>query len=86
MRIFVILGKSASGKDTIFQRVLAECNLNPIVYYTTRPRRTGETHGKDYYFVTDKNGKFYFHKTSSEQDKTINSLQKQGLWIYEYFD
>ncbi len=39
-----------------------------------------------FYFVTDKNGKFYFHKTSSEQDKTINSLQKQGLWIYEYFD
>lgn len=39
-----------------------------------------------FYFVTDKNGKFYFHKTSSEQDKTINSLQKQGLWIYEYFN
>ncbi len=39
-----------------------------------------------FYFVTDKNGKFYFHKTSAEQDKTINSLQKQGLWIYEYFD
>ncbi len=39
-----------------------------------------------FYFVTDKNGKFYFHKTSAEQDNTINSLQKQGLWIYEYFD
>ncbi len=38
-----------------------------------------------YYFVTDKNGKFYFHKTSAEQSATINRLQQEGNWIYEYF-
>lgn len=39
-----------------------------------------------YYFVTDKNGKFYFHKTGKEQQTTINRLQQEGNWIYEYFD
>lgn len=39
-----------------------------------------------YYFVTDKDGKFYFHKTLAEQNKTIAKLQQGGNWIYEYFD
>lgn len=43
--------------------------------------------GSDYfYFVTDKNGKFYFHKTYAEQTATINKLKKDGNWIYEYFN
>lgn len=39
-----------------------------------------------YYFVTDSQGKFYFHKTAAEQDKTIAALQQSGQWIYEYFN
>ena len=39
-----------------------------------------------YYFVTDKNGKFYFHKTLEEQNKTINKLKQDKNWIYEYFN
>ena len=39
-----------------------------------------------FYFVTDSSGKFYYHKTSAEQDKTINRLQQGGNWVYEYFD
>lgn len=39
-----------------------------------------------YYFVTDKNGKFYYHKTLAEQQKTINKLQQGNNWIYEYFN
>lgn len=39
-----------------------------------------------YYFVTDKYGKFYFHKTLAEQNKTINRLKQEGNWIYEYFN
>lgn len=38
-----------------------------------------------YYFVTDSKGKFYYHKTSAEQSATINRLQQEGNWIYEYF-
>lgn len=39
-----------------------------------------------YYFVTDSKGKFYFHKTMAEQNKTIAKLQQGDNWIYEYFE
>lgn len=39
-----------------------------------------------YYFVTDSEGNFYFHKTMAEQNATIAKLQQAGNWIYEYFD
>lgn len=38
------------------------------------------------YFVTDKDGKFYYHKTLSEQQVTINRLKQGNNWNYEYFD
>lgn len=39
-----------------------------------------------YYFVTDSEGNFYYHKTMAEQNATIAKLQQGGNWIYEYFD
>ena len=39
-----------------------------------------------FYFVTDSQGKFYYHKTMAEQNATIAKLQQGGNWIYEYFD
>ena len=50
-KIFYIMGKSSSGKDTIFKRLTQELNYKTIILYTTRPIRDGETNGKDYYFV-----------------------------------
>ena len=38
-----------------------------------------------YYFVTDTDGKFYFHKTLSEQNATIARLKNEGKWAYETF-
>lgn len=52
-RIYYIMGKSATGKDTIYKEVLKRCpNLKTIVMYTTRPIREGETDGVEYYFRT----------------------------------
>ncbi len=46
-----------------------------------------EPEASDYfYFVTDSKGNFYYHKTIAEQQKTINKLQNNKDWIYEYFD
>ncbi len=52
-RIFYIMGKSATGKDTVYKEVL-KCrpDLKTIVMYTTRPIREGETDGVEYYFRT----------------------------------
>jgi len=54
-KIFCVMGKSATGKDTIYQHLLhkKELNLQKIVPYTTRPIREGEEHGREYYFCTE---------------------------------
>lgn len=53
-KIFYLMGKSASGKDTIYKKVKEEMpELKTIVIYTTRPIREGEQNGREYYFVND---------------------------------
>ena len=55
-KIFCLMGKSSSGKDTIFKELNEdkELNLKPIVSYTTRPKRINESDGVEYFFI-DKN-------------------------------
>ena len=49
------MGKSATGKDTIYQKLLNESNLElkRIIPYTTRPIREGEVEGREYHFCTE---------------------------------
>ena len=56
-RIFCLMGKSSTGKDTIYKELLAkeQLNLHRIVPYTTRPIREGEQNGEEYFF-TDEEG------------------------------
>ncbi len=81
-KIICLMGKSSSGKDTIFRELLREgtLGLKTIVPYTTRPIRTGETEGVDYHY-TDEAG---FQKLLSEgkiiEDRAYNTVH--GLWRY----
>lgn len=51
-KIFYIMGKSASGKDTIFRELKERCpQLGMVVPYTTRPIRAGEKNGVEYFFT-----------------------------------
>lgn len=53
-KIFYLMGKSASGKDTIYKRIKERLpELKTIVIYTTRPIREGEAEGVEYHFVDD---------------------------------
>ena len=53
-KIFYLMGKSASGKDTIYKKVKERLpELKTIVIYTTRPIREGEQDGVEYFFVDD---------------------------------
>ena len=53
-KIFIIMGKSATGKDTVYERVLKLLpDLKPVIPYTTRPIREGEVDGQAYHFVTE---------------------------------
>lgn len=44
-KLFYVIGKSATGKDTIFRELLekADLGLKPLVLYTTRPMRAGRS-------------------------------------------
>lgn len=51
--IFYILGKSASGKDTILDLIMKRNGrLNKLTPFTTRPRRKGEKDRREYVFVS----------------------------------
>ena len=52
-KIYCIVGKSSTGKDTIYKSLLEneELKLKRIVPYTTRPIREGEREGVEYHFT-----------------------------------
>ena len=58
-KIYFLVGKSSSGKDTLFKMLLEESGLSlkTIVPYTTRPIRVGEQEGVEYHFVTEETQK-----------------------------
>ena len=53
-RIFCVIGKSASGKDSLYKAILERqpVPLKTITTYTTRPIRSYEKNGVEYYFTT----------------------------------
>ena len=54
-KIYCMMGKSSSGKDTLYQKVLERLpQIHRVVPYTTRPIREGEQDGVEYHFVDDK--------------------------------
>lgn len=54
-KIYCMMGKSSSGKDTIYKMLLEDADIpvKTIVPYTTRPMRAGETEGVEYYFCDE---------------------------------
>lgn len=54
-RLFIILGKSSTGKDTLYKKLMdcEELKLKTAVIYTTRPIRNSETNGVEYHFVDE---------------------------------
>lgn len=78
--IFYIMGKSSSGKDTIYSRILEDSELIPIVLYTTRPIRAGEREGVEYHFVDDE--RFNAMRDSGEVIEWRTYDTKCGKWTY----
>lgn len=81
-KIFCILGKSSSGKDTIYKRLLDEerITLKKIIPYTTRPIRDGEQEGVEYFFTTKEK-----LEELQQQGKVIECRSYQtfyGEWNY----
>lgn len=84
-KIFYLMGKSATGKDTLYQRILAACpGLKTVVLYTTRPMRDGEQEGIEYHFI-DRDRL----EALSSQGKIVETRTYQtvhGPWDYATVD
>ena len=80
--IYIIMGKSATGKDTIFARLIKdkELNLTRIIPYTTRPIRAGETNGEEYYFVDEEQLEKYISEGKVIERRQYNTVH--GVWNY----
>ena len=73
----MVSGPSGSGKTTLLENALMDRKLSKVlvrsVSYTTRPKRSGEVDGKDYFFI-------------SEDDFRSNRRQKKILEWTRYLD
>lgn len=81
-KIFIVIGKSSTGKDTIYKRLLQakDLDLKKVVMYTTRPRRSLEIHGEEYYFVDMDKLRYLESKNMIIEKRTYNTIH--GPWNY----
>lgn len=84
-KIFYLMGKSASGKDTIYKRLReARPELKTVTLYTTRPMREGETEGEEYHFTTRKELKAFEKAGRVIEIRTYQTVH--GPWSYATVD
>lgn len=82
MKIIYIVGKSSVGKDTIYQILKNKMDVKTYVMYTTRPIRTGEKDGIDYYYLKQEEMEKRINETNSKvmEYRTYNTIH--GPWTY----
>lgn len=81
-KIFCLMGKSSSGKDTICKRLKADrdLKLKPIIPYTTRPKRDNEVDGVDYFFIDEDALERYNREGKIIEQREYDTVS--GKWYY----
>nr|WP_270249268.1 AAA family ATPase [Coprococcus catus] len=78
--MIIIIGKTASGKDTIVKELCQNHNFKKIVTYTTRPMRENEINGITYHFISDVDFKQKINEGFFTEYKSYQS--EFGEWFY----
>lgn len=80
-KIFYVMGKSSSGKDSIYKKLV---NLLPFLMtyatYTTRPMREGEREGREYHFIDDTKLRELLEAQKVIELREYNTVH--GIWTY----
>lgn len=78
--IYYLMGKSASGKDSIFHKLLEKGHFQRLIPYTTRPMREGEAEGQEYHFISEEE----FEKLISTGEMAEHRIYDTvfGKWYY----
>lgn len=80
-KIFYLMGKSSSGKDTIYKKLRETLPyLKTVTIYTTRPIREGETEGVEYHFVGETELKSFLKKGKVIELRAYDTVC--GVWKY----
>ena len=84
-KIYYMMGKSSSGKDTLFKEIKRRIpELRTVTLYTTRPVREGEKNGVEYFFVTEDTLDTYVQKGKVVELRVYNTIH--GAWKYATID
>ena len=84
-KIFYIMGKSASGKDTIYKELMEKMpKFHSIVPYTTRPMREGEKDGVEYFFTDREELERQLASGKVIESRTYQTIA--GPWTYYTVD
>ncbi|MBO4338191.1 MAG: guanylate kinase [Lachnospiraceae bacterium] len=80
--IFYLMGKSSSGKDTLYKRLLSDpqLGLKKVTMYTTRPIRSGEKEGAEYHFVSEDEMNALFESGRIIERRSYDTVH--GFWYY----
>lgn len=80
-KIFYMMGKSSSGKDTIYKKIQeALPELKTFVLYTTRPIREGEQDGVEYHFVNEETCAQFLREGKIIELRAYDTIH--GVWKY----
>jgi guanylate kinase len=81
-KIVLLIGKSTTGKDTIYKRLLKDnkYGLKKVILYTTRPMRKDESDGDQYYFVSEASYREMKENGKIIEERTYDTAY--GPWRY----
>lgn len=84
-KIFYLMGKSASGKDTLYALLRKNIyELKTVVLYTTRPKREGEEEGVQYHFIDAAEYKRLLDAGKVIEHRDYDTVY--GIWSYMTVD
>ena len=78
--MLILIGKTASGKDTILNQLVKKHGYKKIVTYTSRPMRKGEKQDVTYHFTSSEEFQKMIEQGLFAEYKTYNS--EFGVWYY----
>lgn len=85
-KLFCLLGKSASGKDALYTKLLKDesLDLKAFVGFTTRPRRKGEENGREYFFTSEEEMRAFERAGKLIEKRVYHTFY--GDWFYYSVD
>ncbi len=85
-KLYYLIGKSSTGKDTIFNALLEDrdLGLQKIIQYSTRPIRDHETEGVQYHFIDETRRKALEEAGKIIEQRDYHTVH--GLWSYMMVD